>query len=145
MAITREHLFTTAWSLIFNLINDNVTDPTGKTKWLYSSLPDFKIKSDSNYPLIVIPNLNASDSIISINMDDTELRFTIEVYALSSLQLDEICENIYETIKSKTNELATSGLFYVKNISSSHSPIERDGSKLHLSVMEFSGKFAHSR
>ena len=146
MAITRAELFTSAWSIIFNLINNNVTVPGGKTKSIYSEFPKFKVESKANYPLIVIPNFNASESIVAFEMGKIEFRFSIEVYSLSSKEADEIANDIFETIEANIAALASDKFFNPKFISRTNTGnFERDGTSLHGTVLEYSAQFGYGR
>ena len=132
--VDKTNLLSESWQNVKDLINDsdNVTNPAGFKKWVYSREPGTKSVNFKGFPYIIIfPAVVDFGEITTVNRQLRAVNFSIQVEVVTSdgmnqkgkgsEWIDSICDDILELFNSDTarNTLATNGLFFsTPNVSS---------------------------
>jgi len=144
MAVTAGNLWSVAWDTIYSVIDDNTTDPTNKSKWVYSSFPDALFEDKSSYPLIVINPVEADGSnpiVLDYTTKTFSLSLVIEIYSTSNWQLDKVTDEVFNAIESNESTLCNNGIYNFELSTVSNDTIERGKIRVHIRTLEWSFEF----
>jgi hypothetical protein len=129
--IRETNVFTDAWNTIFTKLN-TLTDPDGKSKWIYSAFPEKSVDKRSDYPIIVINPIDVSYSPLTLsNIKEGPLKVTIEVYSNKASELDTICDQIIDKFESSEKNFVASGIAIMKLANTSYGQYSRDNLRIH--------------
>ena len=112
-AVIREtNVFSDLFKNIYSKIS-TISDPGGKSKWIFSSFPESKIKNKAAYPMLVIAPAEVSfDPLTFKTIKRGPVTITIDVYTVNAAQIDTISDSVANTMK--TNE--DNGSFNISGI-----------------------------
>jgi len=103
MAIESISIFSDVYRVFYNLINNNIPDPSSRNKqWVFSEFPEQDLAENKlKYPIIIIEPADAS-SWTRLTMTKTVMPLTISISAYSSrmVQADTLLCNIVSVIDS---------------------------------------------
>jgi len=132
--VDKSNLLSESWQNVYDLINDsdNVTNPAGVKKWVYSRDPGTKAIGFKSLPYIVVfPAVVDFGERSTVNRQLRTVNFSVQVEVVSSDGMnqkgkgqewnDSICDDILQLFNKNTtrNTLATNGLFFsTPNVSS---------------------------
>mgnify|MGYP001573432726 CR=1 FL=1 len=140
MTVTNTTLVSESWNQLYSIVNANVTDPTGKSKFIYGTFPDALHLTKADYPLIVI-NPIASDGAETITISRgvklVGLKLEIEVYSTSNSQLDTIANSVFDAIESNETTNDSQGLhnFDLQRIDSN--TVFRGKTRVHVKYLDW--------
>jgi hypothetical protein len=121
--ITDSNLFRNSWKTIYNIINDNITDPIAgtrkdakgnlSTKWVYTDYPDEHFLR-SAYPRITVgtPRINRFKDITfgSSAITDVIIEIPVTIFSTRKDQLEQIADDVQRTIYNNKNTIYSQGL-----------------------------------
>ena len=110
--ITKSSMYSSIHNLIFKTLNDNVTNPHGSGKWIYSSFPLDDISND-DFPIVVIPTVSIQHEYLTTGKKRRVLvpiSIDIEVHSVSGTQLDSVSDDIMDVLDSEQDSLLDGGL-----------------------------------
>jgi len=137
MTITDEKVFSQAWHKIFETIK-TISDPGGKSKWVFSSFPEKKIDEPEAYPLIVIPLIDVSyDPLTFTAMKRGPLTVTIDVYSTSSSQLDTISDSIVDKMETSEDAFMASGITVMRLVGTDYDHFTRNSMRIHNKTLTY--------
>lgn len=144
---TENTIFSDFWQFLYDLINDNVTDPMGRAKWIYATFPEERIKTDTDYPIIIIPLISGNEDIFTFTKGKITFIFSIEVYSTSKKQLDSLIDEIYNVINIKrwTDFRSGYGYMLVKLIGKDFTMGIRDGITVFAGTLNFESEWIYTR
>ena len=111
--ITKTSLVNQSWSNVYNLINDNLSDPTGSVnrKWIYSREPSMKSMDEEGYPIVIIWPLKLTQSNQSLNMVTRDLMWECEIEIRSTDRdkdgreyLSLVTDSLFDLFNDTTNK-----------------------------------------
>lgn len=132
-AIRDANIFSDAWKVFFAKVN-SVSDPNGKSKWVYGAFPEKAIQNTSSYPLIVVSPVEPSyDPLTFRNVKRGPLRVSVDVYSTRVEELDTVSDSITNTFETNENDgsFGLSGVHSMSLISSPYSFFSRDSLRIH--------------
>lgn len=144
---TKTTLFSATWTLIYDILVANLTDPKSRSsnaRWIFSSFPDiddYNATSPTStewcYPIIIIDSPNLGKTPMSVDQDnpivDNKLTINITVFSLSAEQVESIAEEITNDIDTNRKEFSNINL----DSTSNDWPIISDN-KVHSKTLVFS-------
>lgn len=148
-AISNNNIFQNSWNNIFSIVNE-LPDPENRNKkWVFSAFPDAYVEDSSGnlikeaYPLLIVKPFEISrySPFTLKGIKEIVLPLEIQIYALKSIQLDEISDNIIDSFEENEDTLFNNGLKDMNIIRSSYSNVERSGVKIHLRATVYGFKF----
>lgn len=106
-AIAKADMFSNTWECVYDMLNANLTDPRGRSKWIYASFPKLTIDNVTDYPIIVVPPVQCP-STTGLTLSDYEaiLFVTVEVYSTNPTQMDTLVDDIFEVFDTKESTFA---------------------------------------
>jgi len=126
--------------LKFKTVLSDVSDPKGKSKYIYGSFPILLIDKRASYPLIVIePVTISSDALTFTNAKKGPLQVTVDVFATNTEDLDSMSDDIAKTMYDNDSSFTISGVTNMSLVSSSYSNFSRD--RLHIHNRKFIYEF----
>ena len=135
--ITTSGIFSTAWMRIYTTV-DTVTDPDGKSKWIYSAFPIKLIDNESAYPLVVINPVDTSlDPLTFTDLKEGPMDVSIEVYTTSAKEIDSISDDIVKAMQTKETDMLTSGIHTMRLAGTSYNHFMRNKSRIHNKVLRY--------
>ena len=107
--ITDQNTISKAWKLIYDVLNDNLTDPESRNKkWIFGAFPADRIDK-IGYPVIVISYINTSGFSLRAIGNTSQfiaLRATINVFSTKGQQLQDLVDDVdYILTNSKHSTL----------------------------------------
>lgn len=143
MAIT---IFSDLWQAIRDIINDNVTDPKGRAKWIFTGFPEYRIESKDNYPIIVIPPFSSSEEFFTMTKGKMTFTIDIEMYSTKAEELDDLTNKIFTAInENKWVILKNQGYLLLLNTGRSYTNGMKGGIKIHASTLTFECQWIYTR
>ena len=131
MTIQNSAAYSQAWHKFFATIT-TLTDPGGKTKWVYATFPNKKISDKQDYPLVVISPVEIEYEPLTFkNLKRGSLSVTIIVYSTSASQLDTLSDQIAEKMEDNDSEFTMSGITAIRMTNSSNDYPPRDKFGVH--------------
>ena len=128
-----------AWNTIYNLINNNVSDPENRgKKWIFGTSPDVNAKNFCGYPIIVIYNPEFSEEKLAfLNLRERPLIIRILVITTKAEQLSTLTDSVIQAIENGEASLRDAGLHNFEfNTSSSSVEWMSGGWKRHTKEIE---------
>ena len=121
--ITDSNLFRNSWKTIYNIINDNVTDPISGTrtdrngnlssKWVYTDYPDEHFIRTA-YPRITVgtPRINRFNDITfgSSAITDVIIEILVTIFSTRKDQLEQIADDVQRTMHNNKSTIYSQGL-----------------------------------
>ena len=152
MAVAPTTLFSSSFSVIYNLINNNVTDPIASTKntspstkWVFSAYPDADIEAKKiKYPIIIIDPIDIVWENFTFSKNMAGMLINITIYSNTASQLDTIFDSINAVMNGQRPYLKAQGITEVKLDSSSTDFVMHSGTRVHFRNSTFSGKYYFS-
>ena len=144
MLVLISNLCSASWNSIYTVISSNVSDPTGKSKYIFTTAPDKIWEDKSSFPIIVIYPIesNGSETIsITRGTKDFGLRLAIEVYSTNAEQLDSISDSILSTIESNELVLYNDGIDNFELTNVNVDTIDRGKFRVHTRRLEWDFSF----
>ena len=141
--ITKSLIATRAWNLVFKTLNDNLTNPHGSGKWIYSAFPEDKT-DETSFPLITIPPVSIAQTPLSMGQTMTvnvPISFTVEIYSVKMNSLDEITDDVIDELDKNYDTTRTGKLFILNQTPSTSDTFWRDGIRIHYKGLTFNGEF----
>lgn len=152
---TYEGIYSKLWNAIYEVIQDNVSDPKSRTdfKWIWGAYPTHEINEAENssldelrkfYPLIVISPIESSYDPIVLDETTVErtVNFSIEIYSDTSANLDKLADSIDEQIRGNKDYFASRGLSALSLLSSEFANFSRAGLVIYVKVMRYQGVYS---
>lgn len=117
--IAKADMFSNTWECVYDILNDNLTDPRSRTKWIYSSFPKLTIDNVTDYPIIVVNPVEClSTEAITISDYEATLSVTIDVCSTSATQLDTLIDDIFEEFDTQESTLADTNKLRIMRVGS---------------------------
>jgi len=138
--VTNTTVFTDSWNQLYTIISANTTDPTSKSKWIYSSFPDATHLTKADYPLIVINPIGSNTSETVVFNRDIKifpLRVEIEIYSTSASQIDSITDDLFDAIESNISTLEAQELHNFELSNSDSDTVFRGKTRVHLKRIDW--------
>lgn len=127
VAITKSNIFTQVFTNIFNLINDNISNPndsTGNTKFVYSHRePNFMSRNFAGFPCIVVEAASISQDVNVISATKAFMSDEINIIIFSQDKssdgsgnpsgadtMNTISDEVLKTLNANRTTLRTNGL-----------------------------------
>lgn len=132
------------WGRFYTLINSITNPHSNGDKWIFGAEPDLEIIKRVNYPLIIINS--PSVEILNHTFERRLARFTltVDVFALSQKDLKQKIDSVINKIDSnKDSERGTYGLTMINVGGISSDTFLRDGIKVHMGSIIFSGEYRY--
>ena len=147
MPIAKSTIWTDTWNVIFNLIKDNVADPLGRSKWIYSAFPEFRIESKDNYPIIVIPPLPGIEDQFTMEKGKFTFECPIEIYSSKAFEVDSLSNDVFKAfnIKRYITLRSGNGLMLTRLLGRTYDMFLRGGIKIHNSTLRFECQWIYTR
>jgi len=141
-AIIREtNVFTDTFLALLGKLS-SISDPSGKSKWIYSAFPEKTIDKPSDYPLIVITPTDVSyDPLTFKNLKRGPLRLSIDIYSTKARELDDISDQILNKLESEEENLLTSGISVMRLIGTSYGQFPRGDFRIHNKTLNYEFDF----
>ncbi len=138
------HVFSQVWHKVFTTIA-TLSDPSGKTKWVFSAHPEFDIDETESYPIIVIPSIDISyDPLTFTNIKRGPLTVTIEIYSTNSAQMDTIADNVADKMETSEEAFMASGITVMKLNDTSYDFFSRNSQRVHLKTFTYEFQYGWS-
>lgn len=139
--ITRDNIYTESWNNVFSVLN-NLTNPHGSGKWIYSTFPDIKINK-SSFPILILNPADVRIGSVAIpdmgELYEAVISFDIDLYTTSAQQLDEIGDEIRKVILAFRDEFQKYNMYFIDFSESSHSVMRVDNRlKIHSRTLGIS-------
>jgi hypothetical protein len=139
--ISNNNAFSQAWLKIKSVLS-SVSDPKGKTKFLYTAFPILLIDKRESYPLITIEPVQISHSALTFtNLKEGPLQAIIEVYASNNVDLDSVSDDVAKTMHAADASFTLSGITNMALVNSSYAHYPRE--KLHIHNRTFVYEFKY--
>ncbi len=139
--IRETNVFTDLFLCIFGKLN-TITDPVGKSKWVYSAFPEAIIDKEESYPLITITSADVSYTPLTFrNLKRGPVRYEIDVYTTVAKQLDSVSSSVAAKMESEEGNFAISGVTVMRLINTIYSHFERNGLRVHNKKMYYEFDF----
>lgn len=136
--IPNSSVYTQMWNKVYDIINTNVTDPGGKSKWIYTAFPEKRIDDEGAYPLVVITPIDLTyDPLTFVDLKEGPLRVTIDVYSRSAEELDTIVEDIANAMDDSDAAFTMSGVTAISLTGSLYSQHSREKLRVHNRTLEY--------
>jgi len=119
----------------YNMLNNNLTDPKGRTKWISSAFPDTDIESKDDLPWIVIEPVVFSERPFTLNSKRIVGSVKISVYSSSKKEADQLFDQILSVLNEKKTVLAEHGLRMVNIVDSDYDTVFLDKIKVRVREM----------
>ncbi len=118
MAVTANTVLKDAWNILYQIISGNVADPVsrGGSAWIFSSFPAIQEGKEDDfpgYPIITIESFQPDSSVLTQGAGymSNKLNTEITVFSQSKQQLDNVANDVFESLFDNRNVLAGSGLY----------------------------------
>lgn len=139
--IREANVFTDLHLCIYGKISA-ISDPVGKSKWIYSTFPEKSVDKKGSYPLIVIHPADVSyDPLTFTDLKRGPVNFAIEVYTISAERLDSISSSILDKMESEEDNFLASGVSVMRLVGTSYVHYERDGFRVHNKTINYAFDF----
>ena len=139
--IRESNVFTDTFLCLYSKIN-TISDPRGRSKWIYSSYPDIKNESEVDYPIIVVGHSDVTaDPLTFKNVKDGPIRISIDVYSTSAQQTDSLSDSIAATMESNESNFFTSGIHIMRLVSTSYGYFPRGTLRIHNKTLNYQFNF----
>jgi len=118
MAVAKGTQFSQSWQAVYNLLTDSskgLTDPQGRdltrNEWVFSGYPDIKGSGFPNYPVVIIQSPDLRSSKLTIGgTRENDITFMISVVTDTLKDLDEVCDDVVNTLMSNKDTTYNAGL-----------------------------------
>jgi len=150
MAVAPTTLFSSAFSVIYNLLDDYVADPIsttrnqtqGSTKWIFAAWPEADVKEGKiKYPILIIDPIDAAWDNWTLTKNQTDLTIGITIYSTNMEQLDEIFDSCSAVMDSQRSYLLSQGLHNIRLNSSSTDFVMHGGTRVHFKAATYSARY----
>lgn len=147
MAISKDTLDSDTFSAFFSLINSNISNPHGTSKWVFSSYPDEGYNTSSDFPIIIIRDIEPQDEKeFTMNKNVLTVEVTIEALATSKVSSYNYLDEVFKLINSKRQELRNNeGIKRIKLVSTDTDAFERGKIKLHSRSKTFTFELTYTK
>lgn len=136
---------TNVFSDTFRMLNGHlatISDPGGKSKWVFASFPEGKVDQESDYPLIIVGHTDVSyNPLTFINIKRGPVRFAIDVFSVSSKQLDEVSDLVADKMETSEGDFQTSGVTTMRLVSTTYSQFSRNTLRIHNKALNYEFDF----
>lgn len=132
------------YKAFYNLITVGVSDPGGKTRFIYGEYPDHFINATSNrdqYPFIIINSPNLKWGVWLFKKKMIEGTITIEVFSAKNKEADTLTDSMVTAIEGQAGVLWGNGLRNMLLESIDHDHFIRGKISVHSRVVRFSFKY----
>ena len=98
MAINTAQIINSSVIFIRNLINDNVTDPLSRSKWVYTSYPQREVV----YPIITVKrdDFSAQTQYIDSESKLVNISLEIRIWARNIKEKDTISDDVFNIMRT---------------------------------------------
>ena len=152
MAVAPTTLFSSTFSIVYNLINNYVTDPIASTrntspstKWIFSAFPQADIEAEKiKYPILVIDPIDAVWEDWTFTKNQTEITIDITIYSTNASQLDSIFDSVNAVMDGQRQYLLAQGLHNIKLGSTSTDFVMHGGTRVHFRSATFMARYYFS-
>jgi len=123
--VTKSNFLSESHNNVVELLKNNVSNPAGLKKWVYSRRPDIKSLSFKGFPFVVVyPTTLSFPKRMSLNGQKKSVSFGIEIEIISQdsintkgkglYYLDALSDSIIEQLNGESNRqtLRQNGLFF---------------------------------
>ena len=97
----------TLFTTIYSIINTNVTNPHGSTKWIFSTFPLKKQGLSSDFPIIVIEPISVNYEPKTLSVNDNVNSLVIKVFDTKWASSDSYMDLINTALKNNKASLNT--------------------------------------
>jgi len=124
--VTKSNLLSESRNNIVEILQNNVTNPSGNPKWIYARRPKVKNLTFNGFPLLIVyPAMVTFGKPTTVNGQKKKTSFSIEIEIVTQdaavnqgkglMQLDNVTDQVLEQLNSKTNRdiLAGNRLHFV--------------------------------
>jgi len=150
MAVAPTTLFSSAFSVIYNLLDDYVVDPIastrnpthGSTKWIFGAFPASDVIAEKiKYPILILDPIDASWDDWTLTRNQTDMTIGITIYSTNVEQLDEIFDEVNAVMDSQRPYLLTQGLHNIRLNSSSTDFVMHGGTRVHFKTVSYMARY----
>ena len=136
-SIPNASVHTQAWNKVYSVIG-TVSDPGGKSKFIYSAFPDEQVEDKNSYPLIVISPVSIKyDPVTFINVKKGPLSVDIDIYSTSASQLDTLSDSITNAMEDGDAGFTASGITGIRITGVSFNEASRNALRIHNKTISY--------
>lgn len=106
IGISKSTVISSIFKIFFNYINNNITDPRGRTRWIHSAFPDNDLDTGKlDYPIVVIESPEPTWDKLTLLKKWSNISTRIEVYDTKAETAESIMQNVMMLFDTKWREL----------------------------------------
>jgi len=105
MTITNSDLFSASYDEVEKFLK-TINDPKNryKTNWIHASMPKINAASFEGYPFMVLKiNIDETNHSFDTSISQKNFRAFITIYSDQPIDIETICDSIFETLRTDTN------------------------------------------
>lgn len=111
--VSIDNLFKATFRRIFDLVNDNLTDPKAaeRDKWIWTTLPEAKVETRADYPRIILTMTNLTGMpLITFDQKTANPYIYVQIYSTSKSEADTLSDTFISALHSSENALESDNL-----------------------------------
>ena len=144
VVINKDSVSSNSWETIYDLINDNVTDPKSRgVKWIFGAYPDVDSPRFAGFPIIIIRTMSINSSHASIGKKFNKWGISAEVaiYTDYAEHIDRLYDQIISALYSNEDTLEADGLYLDSTDTSDTNVLDINENKVYLKTIVFRFKY----
>ena len=139
--IRETNVFSDTYLMLYGKISA-ITDPGGKSRFVFSAFPEKLIDKENAYPLIVLNSADVTYNPLTFkNLKRGPLRLAIEIYSTSASQLDSLCNSVTTKMESEEGNFQISGISVMRLTSSTPNQFTRGNFRVHNKILVYEFDF----
>jgi len=146
--VTRSTLFTNLWNNIFKALEDNLTDPAGRTgvKWIWGAFPVKIINDKDSYPFVVVEPISLSSSEdYSFTKEVVTATVSVSIFTVDPDQLDTLSDDVIDIIYDNASTFGDYAMEVLDVVGTSYAhQVKSKSFRVHARTIRFSFKVAIS-
>lgn len=147
LGVTKELLIKDLYNVFYNRIFHNITDPKGRTKWIFPAWPEtFDIDNKDDYPVCILnsPEIEGWEKF-TLTKKNAIFTISAEINSTSMAELDSLASQVMNAIETTRGNFKFFKITFVEPDGTDTDHAFRDAISVHNKIMRFRGKFLFNK
>lgn len=136
--IRKTNWFNDTFALIKGKLNDNATNYSNQSHWIWGAFPEKLVDDESIYPLLVIMPPDASYNPLTLGgIKRGPARITFEVYATNAIDMDKVAGEVVNVMEAQEGNFEISGIATMRMTGSNYGHFMRSNFRVHNKTLNY--------
>ena len=138
--IREDHVFTDTYTCVLGKLS-TISDPSHKSKWIYSAFPKVKVETENMYPILIIQSPDVTYTPFTFREKRGPIRFTFDIFSTNAEQMDDLASQVVNKMELNEDNFLASGIAVMRFVGTSYNQYPRENFRVHNKTLNYEFDF----